>query len=52
MIIGKKVIFMPPNFAKSLEAPEVTRLLIENANTVFVIEDAEDLIADLQQAIG
>ncbi len=47
--LKKKVIFMPPNFAKSLEAPEVTRLLIENANTVFVIEDAEDLLVTREQ---
>lgn len=47
--VKKKVIFMPPNFAKSLEAPEVTRLLIENANTVFVIEDAEDLLVSRDQ---
>lgn len=47
--LKKKVIFMPPNFAKSLEAPEVTRLLIENANTVFVIEDAEDLLVTRDQ---
>lgn len=47
--LKKKVIFMPPNFAKSLEAPEVTRLLIENANTVFVIEDAEDLLVSRDQ---
>ncbi len=47
--LKKKVIFMPPNFARSLEAPEVTRLLIENANTVFIIEDAEDLLVSRDQ---
>lgn len=47
--LKKKVIFMPPNFAKSLEAPEVTRLLIENSNTVFIIEDAEDLLVSRDQ---
>ncbi len=47
--LKKKVIFMPPNFAKSLEAPEVTRMLIENINTVFVIEDAEDLLVSRDQ---
>ncbi|MBK9793164.1 MAG: AAA family ATPase [Sphingobacteriales bacterium] len=47
--LKKKVIFMPPNFAKSLEAPEVTRLLIENANSIFVIEDAEDLLVSRDQ---
>lgn len=40
----KKVIFLPPGLAGSLDAPSFTSFLIENANTVFVIEDAEDLI--------
>ena len=40
----KKVIFLPPGLAGSLDAPSFTSFLIENANTVFVIEDAEELI--------
>lgn len=42
--INKKVIFIPPGLAANLDAPNLTQLLIENANTVFVIEDAEQLI--------
>lgn len=40
----KKVIFLPPDLAGNLDAPSFTSFLIENANTVFVIEDAEELI--------
>lgn len=40
----KKVIFLPPGLAGNLDAPSFTSFLIENANTVFVIEDAEELI--------
>lgn len=40
----KKVIFLPPGLAASLEAPAFTSFLIENANSVLVIEDAENLI--------
>ena len=42
--INKKVIFMPPGLAGNLDAPSVANLLISNANTVFVIEDAEELL--------
>lgn len=42
--IHKKVIFLPPGLASTLDAPAFTSFLIENANTVFVIEDAEELI--------
>ncbi len=42
--INKKVIFMPPGLAGNLDAPSVANLLIQNANTVFVIEDAEELL--------
>lgn len=42
--INKKVIFMPPGLAGNLELPSLANLLIKNANTVFVIEDAEELL--------
>jgi len=43
--LKKKVIFMSPNMAGQLDHMELTRFLINNKNTVFVIEDAEQLIA-------
>lgn len=42
--INKKVIFIPPGLASSLDNPSFTNFMIENKNTVFVIEDAEDLL--------
>ena len=42
--INKKVIFMPPGLAGNLDAPSVANLLVTNANTVFIIEDAEELL--------
>ena len=42
--ICKKVIFISPRLAENLDTPEFTSLLISNANTVFVIEDAEGLL--------
>jgi hypothetical protein len=42
--INKKVIFITPRLAGNFDAPEITNFLIDNANTVFVIEDAEELL--------
>jgi len=42
--LKKKVIFMSPAQAANLESPEFSFFLIENRNTVIVIEDAEELI--------
>ncbi len=43
--LKKKVIFLSPNLAGQLDSIQLTRFLIENKNSVFVIEDAEQLIA-------
>ncbi len=42
--LKKKVIFMSPKIAGAIDSPDFTDFLIDNANTVFVIEDAEQLI--------
>ncbi len=42
--LKKKIIFLPPTLAASLESPELTSLLTENQNSIFIIEDAEQLI--------
>ncbi len=41
----KKVIFLSPNLAGQLDHMQLTGFLINNKNSVFVIEDAEQLIA-------
>lgn len=41
----KKVIFLSPNMAGQLDHMQLTSFLINNKNSVFVIEDAEQLIA-------
>jgi hypothetical protein len=45
-IVKKKVIFMPPNMAQELTNPALIGLLIENPNSILVIEDAEKIIMD------
>jgi hypothetical protein len=42
----KSVIFLPPNMAASITDPNLINVLIDNPNSVFVIEDAENIIID------
>ncbi|HLO81420.1 MAG TPA: AAA family ATPase [Chitinophagaceae bacterium] len=42
--LNKNVIFMTPELAGSLGSPEISKFLIRNAESVFVIEDAEQLL--------
>jgi len=44
--IKKRVLFLSPNVAENLMAPEFIELLIDNPNTVVIIEDAENIIMD------
>jgi hypothetical protein len=42
--VKKNVIFLPPNMAKGISNPDLMSVLIENPNSIFVIEDAENVI--------
>jgi hypothetical protein len=44
--IKKRVLFLSPNVANSLMDPDFINTLIDNPNTVVVIEDAENIIMD------
>jgi len=44
--IKKRVMFLSPNIAGSLVDPEFIDLLIDNPNSVVIIEDAENIIMD------
>lgn len=44
--IKKKILFLSPNVACDLTNPGFIDLLIDNPNTVIVIEDAENIIMD------
>lgn len=44
--IKKRVLFLSPNIAGSLVDPEFIDLLIDNPNSVLIIEDAENIIMD------
>jgi hypothetical protein len=44
--IKKRVMFLSPNVAGDLMNPDFIELLIDNPNTVLLIEDAENIIMD------
>lgn len=44
--IKKRVLFLSPNVAGNLMNPDFIDLLIDNPNTVMIIEDAENIIMD------
>ena len=44
--VKKEVIFLPPNMAMSITDPGLMNVLIRNPNSIFVIEDAENILID------
>lgn len=47
--LKKNVIFLPPNMAGAITSPHLISILIANPNSVFVIEDAENIVVDREQ---
>jgi hypothetical protein len=50
--IRKRVLFLSPTVADNLMSPEFVQLLIDNPNTVLIIEDAENIIMDRRYNSG
>jgi hypothetical protein len=44
--LDKKVLFVSPNVAENMMNPEFIDLLLDNPNSVLVIEDAENILMD------
>jgi hypothetical protein len=47
--VKKDLIFLPPNMANAITNPNLINLLIENQNSILVIEDAENIIIDREK---
>lgn len=47
--LKKDVIFLPPNMASAITNPDLISILIGNPNSIFVIEDAENIIVDREK---
>jgi hypothetical protein len=50
--IKKRVMFLSPSVAGNLMNPEFIEMLIDNPNTVVIIEDAENIIMDRKYNAG
>jgi hypothetical protein len=46
---NKNVIFLPPDLAASITDPDLMKVLIGNPNSIFIIEDAENIIIDRER---
>lgn len=47
--LKKNVIFLPPNMASAITSPHLISVLIDNPNSIFVIEDAENIVIDREK---
>ncbi len=47
--LNKDVIFLPPNMAGAVTNPDLISILIDNPNSIFVIEDAENIVIDREK---
>ncbi len=47
--VKKQVIFLPPNMASAITNPDLITVLIENPNSIFIIEDAENIVVDREK---
>ena len=51
-LLKKKIIFLPPNLACGITNPSLMSILMDNPNSIFVIEDAENIIIDREASAG
>ena len=47
--LKKNVIFLPPNMAGAITNPDLISILIDNPDSIFVIEDAENIVVDREK---
>ena len=47
--LKKPVIFLPPNLAGAITNPALISLLTDNHNSIFIIEDAENIVVDRER---
>lgn len=46
LITDKEILFIPPSMAEMLSEPSIIPFLMENKNSILIIEDAERVISD------
>jgi hypothetical protein len=47
--MNKRVIFLPPKIAANLDSPNLVKILVEEPNSILVIEDAENLLTSREK---
>ena len=47
--VKKRVMFLPPNMAGLITSPNLISILIDHPNSIFVIEDAENIVVDRER---
>ena len=47
--LKKEIIFLPPNMAGVITNPDLISILLDHPNSIFVIEDAENIILDREK---
>jgi ATP-dependent 26S proteasome regulatory subunit len=50
--LKKRVLFVSPNIAQRITDPEFMQLLLDNQDSVLVIEDAENVVMDRNESGG
>ena len=48
-MVKKNVIFLPPNMASAITNPDLMSTLIDNTDSIFIIEDAENIVVDREK---
>lgn len=48
LIKDKEILFVPPSMAEMISEPSIIPFLMENKNSILIIEDAEKVISDRQ----
>lgn len=48
-LTNKDIIFLPSNMANAITNPNLISILLDNRNSIFVIEDAENIVIDRER---
>ena len=51
-MLRKNIVFLPPNMAGSITGPNLISILIDNRDSIFIIEDAENIVIDRERTGG
>jgi len=47
--LRKKIVFLPPDMVRAITGPNLISILLENKDSIFVIEDAENILIDRER---